>query len=84
MFSKKKKTIIHFQIPLIENCKNGKSDNFAVNPNTVGLFLKKVKESLGDDYIVIATPFKCSVFGFDEDVKNITAEEFNSLVEKES
>ena len=53
------KPIIHFRIPVQPN----NPDNIAIRPQLAGKFIKLVKEQLGDDYIIIATPFDIDIIG---------------------
>lgn len=49
----KEKKIIHFQIPTNVEGKQYMSNGDAA------LYAQKIQQKLGDDYIVLITPFKC-------------------------
>jgi len=54
-------------------------DNIAIRPQLAGKFIKLVKEQLGDDYIIIATPFDIDVINADYKkvvVDELTLKEF--------
>lgn len=50
------KKILNFKIPLSEN-----TSGLALDCETVVGFLNMVKEQLGDDYYVVATPFDMTI-----------------------
>lgn len=69
------KKIIHFQIPLLNN-DMGISNDFAISPETIGLFGETIQKNLGDDYILMFSPFKISA---EESVDGITIKDFTEI-----
>ena len=69
------KKIIHFQIPLLNN-DMGIRDDFAISPETIGLFGKIMQKNLGDDYVLMFSPFKISA---EESVDGITIKDFTEM-----
>jgi hypothetical protein len=50
------KRILHLQIPMMDT-KAPIRDAFGVSPETAGKFISMIKEKLGDDWVVIMSPF---------------------------
>jgi hypothetical protein len=75
------KTILHFQIPITA------SGQIVLMPDIISKFMKLTKESLGEDYIVIASPCVPSlstdaVNFYNFDINQLNVEELISLIEK--
>lgn len=69
------KKIIHFQIPLLNN-DMGIRDDFAISPATIALFGKVLQKNLGNDYVLMFSPFKISA---EESVDGITIKDFTEM-----
>ena len=69
------KKIIHFQIPLLNN-DMGIRDDFAITPKTIDSFGKIMQKKLGDDYVLMFSPFKISA---EESVDGITIKDFTEM-----
>lgn len=48
------KSILHFQIPLLNR---NLIDDLAIRPETLGKFIKLAQDKLGEEWIVVASPF---------------------------
>jgi hypothetical protein len=75
--------ILHFQIPLKENAKI--KDSFAITPNLLGQFMNFVKEKVGDEFTVVASPCAPGIIGEDDilynfDMTQITLRELKELM----
>lgn len=79
------KKIIHFKVPLLNR---GMKDDMAISPEILGRFLKLIKEHLGEEFIVIASPFDPSELRIDNeelralnfDMKQISVEDLINLI----
>ena len=49
------KPVLHFKIPVESNNGYGK---LSLEPNVIAMFLKEMRNRLGEDYHIIATPFE--------------------------
>lgn len=80
------KSILHFQIPVGTR---GIQDDILIRPETIGKFLKLVKDKIGDDYLVITSPCTPSLLDYkgetlyNFDMKQISIEELLLLLEKD-
>lgn len=71
--NKENKKIIHFQIPLInDNTQN----HFAVSQTFIYNFGTILKQKLGDDYVLLFSPFKISA---DSKIDGITIKNFSEI-----
>lgn len=71
--NKENKKIIHFQIPLIND---NTQDHFAVSPAFTYNFGTTLKHKLGDDYILLFSPFRISA---DSEIDGITIKDFSEI-----
>lgn len=75
--------ILHFQVPLLDN---GRVDNLAIRPETLGKFLQLIKNRVGDDYAVVASPCVPSLLDYkgdllyNFDMKQITVNDLISMI----
>jgi hypothetical protein len=75
--------ILHFQIPLKDNARI--KDSFAITPNLLGQFMNFIKEKVGNEFIVVASPCVPGIIGEDDilynlDMKQITLKEIKELI----
>jgi hypothetical protein len=74
--------ILHFQVPMDENL------GFTITPDTLQKFLTLVKEKVGNEFCVMATPCHATLLSTEKDevynfdMKQISFEELKTLVEK--
>jgi hypothetical protein len=79
------KKIIHFQIPVRENS-SGKDDYYVSNEN-IGQWLKLIKNKIGKEYEIIASPFvpstlrKNSKF-YNFNMEQLTIKELYGMINK--
>lgn len=51
------KRVIHFKVPLLNN---GMVDRLAISPELLGKFLQLIKNHLGDEFLITASPLEPS------------------------
>lgn len=74
------KKIIHFKIPMEGN-------RISIPPELVGKFMTLMKDAIGSEYIIIASPFDPSssldgVFFYNFDMEQLDVEQLVEMVEE--
>lgn len=73
--------ILHLKIPLLnKNSQNG----FAISLEIISRFMEIIEEKIGDEYIVVASPFDPSISEGDEfytfDMKKLSKKELMDII----
>ena len=76
------KKILHFQIPLLEGTTI--TNAFAVSQEIITSFVAQVKEKIGDEYIVMASPFMPQLIDennlYNFDAKQVSLDELKNML----
>jgi hypothetical protein len=80
------KKIIHFQIPLSEN--NSAKDDYSISAEHISQWLTLIKNKIGKEYEIIASPFNPSTVKKDSKFYNfnmnqLTIKELYDMIEKD-
>lgn len=81
------KKILHFQIPIRANSTT--RDQFSIEPETLGKFMKMIQEKIGKDFIVIASPCEPSLLSrkdslYNFNMEQITLAELKDMIKNEN
>jgi hypothetical protein len=67
------KKILHLQIPINPN--SDKKDDFMITPDLLGEFMKFLKEKIGNEFVVVASPCSPSLLSRKDSLYNFKLEQ---------